>query len=611
MNIKEFERKTIDTFDGLYARGLDDEVPPTHQSVAYNVMYGKKGELSTRFGSAQSLAISHPVKRIFLSTIGTNIVPLTLNNTGNLYAGTNTTPIFSNSKMIDFVGLNIFNRTYILPILNAPDSSVKLMVWRGVGFTLRNAGGDAPTSAPSAAASATPTNNIDPGIHKFAYSFVTDTGYVTVPSPAISFNSAGDYQITISGIAIGPSYVTQRQIFVTKSNLDLYFYLITIPDNSTTSITVDFSDTDLAVNVDNLFDLVSVPHALGLGDIDKYHGRMIVFGGENDLVRVSDSGSPESFNNVTGYLQIPTENDGNVVGATFQQSDNLYFTKMPGIYSVSDNGDNPSSWTIIPIEGGCGALGYGVSSITSSQAALPSNNFSLLADLDGLFLFAGSVQRPALTWKISDLWKSIVTLNTITKITVFVDPFSERFYVSVGTSAYILVGDFSQGWAADTIRWAVWVMPNNVSCIAMGTIPDAEFVYCLRIGYSTVNGLDKMHEGIYTDSGTSISANVRFPLMEFSQGSLNQFRGIRYRATKVGGTGTTALVMRLYDEGGNLIVSPPNVMIPIGAAQDYMRQINVLKEKMALDLIFTTNDGAIKIQRVDFFGKALYASRPQ
>ena len=607
MNIKEFKKITFHQFNGLYSRGLPDEVPQDHAIACNNILFGKKGEFTTRFGMANSLSLSHTVKRMFLSTISSNLVPLTLDNSGNIYAGTGGV-LFSNPSMIDFVGLNIFNKTLILPILNHSDPTVKLQIWDGT--TIRAIGATPPGAGMTATVDTVASSRITPGVHKFAVSFVTSTGFVTAPSPAVSFTSAGDFRILISNIPIGPAGTVGRQILVTKSNLDLYYYLQLINDNITTSTIADFFDTALAVSADTLFDLTTVIAGNGVGGLDKYHGRVIAFGGENDLVRVSNPGDAESFDNVNGYIQIPSENDGNIVAATFQISDNIYFTKMPGIYTVTDNGGVPSSWTVIPIDGGCGAMGYGVSTITAGQKSLNVNDSCLLADLDGLFVFNGIIQRPPLTWKINDLWKSYVTLNTINSITVFIDPFSERFYISIRGSAILLVGDYSQGWNADVIRWSVWTFPNVIQSIAMATLADDEFKYALRIGFQSVAGLSKMHEGYFSDLGTSIVSNITLPLVTFEEGGISIFRGVRVRASKLGGSASVDLNIKLYDESMALRATPSVISVAVNPAQEYLRQINFVGEKMAVDLSVTSTDAYFNIQRVDLLGKPLWTSRP-
>ena len=606
MNIKEFQKITLGQFNGLYARGVNDEVPQDHASICNNIMFGKKGEFSSRFGMVSSLAVSHPVKRMFLSTINANLVPLTLDNSGNIYAGLGGF-LYSNPNMIDFSALNIFNKTLILPILNRSDPSVKLKIWDGT--VIRNIGALAPTNTMTAADDTVASNQLSVGVYKFAVSYVTSTGFVTVPSAPLSVTADG-FRIILSNIPTGPVGTVSRQILVTKSGLNLFYYLRLINDNTTTSMIADFFDTDLAVSADRLFDLVSVIAGNGVGGLDKYHGRVIVFGGENDLVRVSNPGDAESYDNIDGYIQIPSENDGNIVAATFQITDNLYFTKMPGIYTVNDNGGVPSSWPIIPLDGGCGAMGYGVSTITAGQKSLNVNNSCLIADLDGIFVFNGVTQRPALTWKINDLWKSYVNIGNISKITIFVDPFAERFYVSIGDTAVLLVADFSEGWAYNSIKWSVWTFANNIQSIAMATLVDSQFEYALRVGFDSVNGLFKMKDGIFDDLGVPISSNIRFAPLSFGEGQLSIFRGIRVRALRSGGSVPTNLYLNLYDEGNNHVGNPPQLSIDVNSATDYLRQINYTGEKLAVDFSVFPGDSYFKVHRVDVFGKPIWASRP-
>jgi hypothetical protein len=619
MDLSDYARIPFNQFNGLYKRGLPDECPITHSPSCQNNTFSKRGDVRTRGPLALSLAFPHAVQRLFLSTINDNLVPLTCDGVGNLYKNLDGSPMFTASGMQDIVGLNMFDKTFILPLMSSGSSF--LQVWDGTN-PMRNAAGLAPTAGSAMTAADGSAGNVDIGVHQFLVSFVTNTGFTTQPGPKISgtltptvYTAPGSKQVVISNIPTGPTGTTQRVILATKSGLLQYFFAPggTINDNTTTTVTLSFFDTDLTVDASYLFDLLEIiPSAGVLGALDKYHGRMLVVGPTEDLVLVSRPGEPEAFDNVAGFIQIPSERDGNATGSTFQLRDVLYFTKAPGIYSTNDNGGDPSSWPIFPIDGGCGALTYGVSSITASQGHLTANDIALLADLDGLFYFDGVVRRPPLTWNIDDVWKQYVTIATIPYVTVFMDPFTEVFYVSVKNMPGLLVGDFSDGLDSDHVKWTMWTFPANVQSMTVCTLQDAEFAYRLRLSFLSNNNLYKYLPGTGPDiiGPTAVDSIYTLAKAQVGEGQVNVFRYIRIRALRTIASGNTNLALKIFTEDMKVNVTPPAIVISDIPGQDYARQINLMNEQMYVQ--FRTNgstDGFI-LSRVEIFGKPLFPARP-
>lgn len=621
MVTSDYQKLTYKQFMGWYKRGLDDECPPTHSPNCPNVMFSKKGEVTTRNGTALGISTPHVIRRTTLSTINENLVPLTLDDTGHIYAGTGGSPIYTNSGMTDMVTLNMFDKTFILPCLSS--GSGFLQVWDGTN-PVRNAAGLAPAPGSAMTAADGSTGNVDIGVHQFLVAYVTNTGFTTQPGPKISgvltptvYTAPGGKQVVLSNIPTGPTGTTQRVILATKSGLLQYFYAPggTINNNTATTVTLSFFDTDLTIDASNLFNLLeTIPAGGTYAAIDKYHGRMIIVNASTpDLVLVSLPGSAESFDSVVGYIQIPSERDGNNTGGTFQLRDVLYFTKSVGIFSTNDNGGDPSSWPIFPIDGGCGGLSYGVSSITGAQGHLTANDIALIADLDGLFYFDGVVRRPPLTWNINDIWKQYVTIATITQITVFIDPFSEVFYVFVAGMPFLLVGDFSEGLDSDHIKWSPYTFPATLKSITMCTMLDAdsEFNYYLRLSFASNNNLYKLKSGTIVDFGpVAINSKYRLAASQFVEGEINIFRALRLRAAKSVSTGTTNLSITLYPEDQATSVTVPAMSMALTPGKDYFRQINYMAEKMFVE--FGTNgatDGFV-LQRVDVFGKSYFEARP-
>lgn len=112
---------------------------------------------------------------------------------------------------------------------------------------------------------------ITDGTHSLAVSFVTRQGYITRPSPIIQWTAAGQKKALVSGIPIGPSNIIARILIFTLAGQGTYFQIpvsgtvpgdsflfngglappvvigtTVISDNTTTTFTANFSDTDLS-----------------------------------------------------------------------------------------------------------------------------------------------------------------------------------------------------------------------------------------------------------------------------------------------------------------------------------------------------------------------------
>ncbi|HUJ33263.1 MAG TPA: hypothetical protein VLY23_18420 [Candidatus Acidoferrum sp.] len=127
-----------------------------------------------------------------------------------------------------------------------------------------------PAEGPSVADS-TSTGAISPGVHQVSVVFVTRQGYWTAPSPPVSWTAAGNFKVNVTNIPTGPSNVVQRLLAFTAAGGASFYHVpasMVIEDNTTTSLTVDFSDTILlaGVSMDYLFGQIELPEQLGVVD---------------------------------------------------------------------------------------------------------------------------------------------------------------------------------------------------------------------------------------------------------------------------------------------------------------------------------------------------------
>ena len=131
-----------------------------------------------------------------------------------------------------------------------------------------------------ALADATDAGSISPGVHQCVVIFVTRQGYWTVPSPAVSWTAAGNKKVNVTNIPTGPANIVQRLLaFTGAGGTDFYNVpaTMTIADNTTTSLEVDFDDTILlaGTSVANLFGQIELPNQLGVID---YNDRLFWWG---------------------------------------------------------------------------------------------------------------------------------------------------------------------------------------------------------------------------------------------------------------------------------------------------------------------------------------------
>jgi hypothetical protein len=125
-----------------------------------------------------------------------------------------------------------------------------------------------PAEGPSLA-DATDSGNISPGVHQCSVIFVTRQGYWTAPSPPVSWTAAGGKKVNVTNIPTGPSNVEARLVAFTAAGGASFYQIpasMTINDNTTTSLEVDFDDSTLlaGVSMDALFANVELPDQLGV-----------------------------------------------------------------------------------------------------------------------------------------------------------------------------------------------------------------------------------------------------------------------------------------------------------------------------------------------------------
>lgn len=665
MVLSEFNKLSIQKFKGLYRRGLMDEVPPDHAAIVENMAFSQVGEVSTRPGAVTSLSLTHPVKRMFLSTNVQGYFLLTLDYSGKLWSYNCATQVDSLLKdfaltTVDFAAVNMFGKTFVQPVgalgLNYGIASYCVYVFDGTHF--RPALGFPPLGTESGGVfSATPHagggGSTSPGEYRMAVCFITDTGYMTRPGPVgwtgtpgtwtatsnfgpVIWISPGDTKVDLTHIPVGDPAkgVIARQILVTKSDQQEFFFLASgyIPDNTTTSLTLDWFDTDLAISADYLFDNRDwlPPGVVQTGSpgtelgLFKYHGRLFVWGNPlvgDDKILVSEAGDPETFSIVHSYIQMPTDTDANMVRGMGILRDTLYLFRGVGIFSTQDTLDNPNTWPIVRVDGASGAWYHSINTISSAQSSIPLGDVLVIGDRNGLYVFNGVVQIPALTWKVNDLWRRIPK-DRMSRVTVDIDPFDSLIYVLFPIDndllpSYLLVGDFSEGLNWEMIKWSHYYFPFAARSIGLALIQDAfDYEYYIRIG-SDDNNLYRINRattgGLSGDTlSGAVSSSYKTALIGLDGGKMSVFRALVYRMIVGAGGSVLSYVGgedTLSDSSGTALMT--QVVTPsltFGNNQrEHTSQINMTAEKIQVLIQGTT---PFTLNRIDIYGKTQFDARP-
>jgi hypothetical protein len=166
---------------------------------------------------------------------------------------------------------------------------------------------------PPSVADSTTAGNISPGVHQCVVIFVTRQGYWTAPSPPFSWTAAGGFKAQVTAIPTGPANVVQRLLAFTASGGATFYQVpatMTINDDSTTSLTVDFTDTILLSGADmtDLFSQIELPQQLGVA---AYTDRLFWWGERANI---------DGFNNLSFDGGWDSSGNGRPLGWTIDPS---------------------------------------------------------------------------------------------------------------------------------------------------------------------------------------------------------------------------------------------------------------------------------------------------
>src|SRR5579859_480403 len=203
--------------------------------------------------------------------------------------------------------------------------------------------------AASGGGTASAAGSIAAGVHQVCVLFQTRQGYLTKPGPAASWTASGNKRIVLTNIPTGPSNIVARILCFTGAGGASFFYVgsgatlfggtMVLNDNTTTSLTIDFSDAILlaGTNVDSLLRLIELaPQAGVLG----YSDRLFWWGERNNMDNWVNLGFDGGFTgpSLPHYPLGWTPDPVFAPGGTDEES----FVVWGAAYSIVGNGSTPT-----------------------------------------------------------------------------------------------------------------------------------------------------------------------------------------------------------------------------------------------------------------------------
>jgi hypothetical protein len=243
---------------------------------------------------------------------------------------------FVAGQLVTTTGIGVAGYNGTFTITSVPDST---------HFTFTAATGGLAASGGGSVAAA---GNISSGVHQVCVIFQTRQGYLTQPGPATSWTASGGKRVVLTNIPTGPANVTARILCFTGAGGASFFYVgsgatlfsgnMIVGDNTTTTLTVDFSDAILlaGTNVDDLFRLIELAPSAG---VIGYAQRLFWWGERNKMNNWANLGFDGGFTGPSfphyplGWTPDPVW----APGGTDEQS----FVVWGSAYAIVGNGFTP------------------------------------------------------------------------------------------------------------------------------------------------------------------------------------------------------------------------------------------------------------------------------
>jgi hypothetical protein len=485
--------------------------------------------------------------------------------------------------------VTMFDRFYYAPLTTKNEHSPGAYVSVYDGLVAgRQAAGAAPSGA-TMGVTEPGAGTIEAGIHLFAFAFETASGFITPPGPAAwtSLTAAGSKNANLTGIFAGPAGTLARHVLATKviptytdpqENFELFFVPGgRIADNVTTTLTVDFFDTELVSSADYLLsELPAIPagplfvigHSLGVAG---YRPSAVgpTTPDQRSVALVSVSSEPENFSEDEGFIIAKPGYGGNLYNGLDLNGTLYLFKDFMTLVTQPDPNSPPSEWPVGVVDSINGTGPFGIA--TFMGVPFVYNSGVPVLTHAGLQFFDGSYSN--LSDVIDERWRIAASKDFNTSIAV-VDPIERRVYMMLpALSGYpdtFLVADFKLGFTPDKIRWSPWTIPNQ---ILRGMVNDRDG----RLILST----SAEHLIRYTERGAGATTESIYSFIEtfkarFSdRGEICQFTLILIGGE---GSGPLALTWNGKDETPSLVEVPITLSLNPGK---YLKRLTNFVSPMA------------------------------
>lgn len=498
---------------------------------------------------------------------------------------------------IDDSGLDIFERTTI--------------------FTDNLADADVDITKTEPVANTTAGGQIVAGERQVVVFFENEAGGLSAPSPAGGWEAAGGFKVHVTGIPVWPSVtgerpVVKRHLAFTGSDGAVFFHIpekMTIEDNTTTELVLDFSEEELAQGEDisRLF-RQQVPKAdtdfqgqLGVGE---YGRRLVWWGGdpfasenfEGSTARWSGADDPEFYDNVEGLMNVK-ENDGQAIRAAFELNERWYWVKDKSLHSTFDDGINePFKWAVKEESTTVGT--------PSVHGVGTGENWVVIANRSGLYYFDGGKPQK-ISQEIQPTWDSI-NWEFSHLLWCRVDTRRKRIYVGAPFCAsevinLILVCDYQEGLLSDPIanqghgrKWCPWFIRAWYGDLVERDDQDLVFT----VGMADESGL--VHEllnSALSDNGAAINGYYRPTYVSRPEGGRQTFG---YFTCLARGSGSLSFIT--FRQGGvSKTWLPMTLSSP--ALKDLEKMIDVQCERVSFKVGTNAVDSWFSVVKLTIWAK--------
>ncbi|HTV60381.1 MAG TPA: hypothetical protein VMJ93_16025 [Verrucomicrobiae bacterium] len=305
----------------------------------------------------------------------------------------------------------------------------------------------------------------------------------------------------------------------------------------------------------------------------------------SSLVRASSTEEPESYDGVTGLVEVAV-NNGQVIRSAFTLRNNLYFVKDRSLYVTATDGVNePALWPVEEVSNKVGA--------TSAHGVGIGEEWVVIAGRSGLYFFDGG-EPMKLSQEIQPTWDAI-NWEYAQTIWVQVDTQHKQILVGVPMGSatqpnQVLALDYTQGlqdplaavfnYPERARKWAPWTIAAN-SC---GLIERSTGIAELFFGSNNSSGkIYALLAGQYSDDGNAINSYYTTAFLAATGLSGRNLFG--YMTAYVQGSGSLAL--SAFSPGDATVTALGAAALASPAPKDLELFTNLLAERVAYQ--FGTN----------------------